>query len=213
MAVVKIIARRKLQDIYRRRREAGARRGGIVATAGAFGVAALVWAAVAIADEIDCNGGGQRCNGTQFDDFITGSSQKDAIKAKDGQDDTYAGKGNDTVEAGDGQDYVEGGKGDDKISGGDGPDVGIVGGLFGGPGGDIIEGGDEDDDIYGGTGKDVLTGGPGNDQLDGIEENLETGTTGNDKKDRFSCGPGFDTVFVDSKDDPPNDCEDVVPER
>ena len=41
---------------------------GFVAAAGAVGVAALVWAAIAIADEIDCGGGGKQCNGTQFDD-------------------------------------------------------------------------------------------------------------------------------------------------
>ena len=182
-----------------------------LATAGVLGVATLVWAAIAIADEIDCGGGGKQCNGTQFDDTITGSSKADGINAKAGQDDTYAGRGNDVVEGGDGQDYVDGGKGDDKISGGDGPDVGIVGGLFGGSGDDTVSGGDDDDDIYGGTGKDVLLGGPGNDQLDGIDENLKNSKA--PTKDRFSCGSGFDTVFVDSKDDPPNDCEEVIPAR
>ena len=117
-------------------------RRGIVAAAGAFGVAALVWAAVAIADEIDCKGGGKQCNGTPFDDSITGSQKTDGINAKAGNDETYAEKGNDTVEAGAGNDYVEGGKGDDKISGGDDGDEFLIGGLFGGPGDDTIEGGD-----------------------------------------------------------------------
>ncbi len=101
----------------------GLMRRGIVATAGALGVAALVWAAVAIADEIDCSGGGKQCNGTPFDDSITGSQKTDGINAKAGNDETYAEKGNDAVEAGDGNDYVEGGKGDDKISGGDDGDA------------------------------------------------------------------------------------------
>ncbi len=82
-----------------------------------MGVVALVFAAVALADEITCNGG--KCNGTQFDDTITGSSKKDGINAKAGNDEVYAKKGNDTVELGDGNDYIEGGKGDDTISGGD----------------------------------------------------------------------------------------------
>ena len=47
-------------------------RRGIVAAVGALGVAALVWAAVAIAADVDCKGGGKQCNGTPFDDSITG---------------------------------------------------------------------------------------------------------------------------------------------
>ena len=69
------------------------------AALGAMGVVALVWAAVAFADEINCGGGGQQCNGTPFDDTITGSSKKDGINAKGGNDETYAGRGNDVVEA------------------------------------------------------------------------------------------------------------------
>lgn len=178
-------------------------RRGFVAVAGAFGVAALIWAAVAIADEIDCGGGGKQCNGTQFDDTITGSSKADGINAKAGQDDTYGGKGNDVIEGGDGQDYVEGGKGDDKISGGDDNDQYILGGLWGGPGDDTIEGGDGPDDVHGEAGKDVLTGGPGDDQVDAIDEGTAT-------KDRISCGAGFDTALVDFRDKPPNDCEEIV---
>ena len=39
-----------------------------------MGVVALIFAAVAIADEITCDGG--KCNGTQFDDTITGSIEE-----------------------------------------------------------------------------------------------------------------------------------------
>jgi hypothetical protein len=39
-----------------------------MAAVGGIGVTALVWAAIAHADEIDCDGG--RCAGTQFDDTI-----------------------------------------------------------------------------------------------------------------------------------------------
>ena len=52
---------------------------------------ALAMAAVALADEINCKGGKQ-CNGTQFDDTITGSSKKDGINAKAGNDEVYAGR-------------------------------------------------------------------------------------------------------------------------
>lgn len=182
-----------------------------MAAAGAFGVAALVWAAVALADDINCNGGGMQCNGTQFDDTITGSNKADGIKAKGGHDDVEGLKGNDVIDAGSVNDYVDGGPGDDKINGGDDSDQFIIGGLFGGSGDDTVQGGDGDDDVYGGTGKDVLVGGPGDDQLDGIDENLRKGKGAKaPTKDRFSCGPGFDTAIVDSKDKPPDDCEELV---
>jgi Ca2+-binding RTX toxin-like protein len=179
---------------------------GILAAAGTVAVAALVWAAIAIADEINCNGGGKQCNGTPFDDTITGSRKADGINAKGGHDDIYAKNGNDTVEGGDAIDYVEGGKGDDKISGGDDGDAFITGGLWGGPGDDTIEGGDGADDVHGEAGHDVLLGGPGDDLVDGVGD----GNT----KDRLSCGGGnFDTALADSKDRVSSDCEDVVPER
>jgi Ca2+-binding RTX toxin-like protein len=176
---------------------------GILATAGTIGVAALIWAAVAIADEIDCSGGGKQCNGTPFEDTITGSSKADGINAKGAHDDVYGEKGNDVIEGGGDNDYVEGGKGNDKISGGEGGDAFITGGLWGGPGDDTIEGGDGDDDVHGEAGEDVLTGGPGNDQVDGIEE-------GNATKDRLSCGAGTDEAFVDHKDKVADDCESVI---
>lgn len=177
----------------------------ILTTAGALGVAALVWAALAFADDIDCHGGGKRCNGTQFDDSITGTNKVDGINAKGGNDEAYANKGNDIVEMGDGNDYVEGGKGDDKISGGDDGDAFLIGGLWGGPGDDTIQGGDGADDVHGEAGKDVLLGGPGDDQVDGVGDN--------NTKDKLSCGPGSDTAFADTKDKVDADCEDVVPER
>ena len=176
----------------------------VLSTAGVLGVAALVWAAIAIADEIDCHGGGKQCNGTSFDDSITGTNRADGINAKGGNDETYAKSGNDTTESGAGNDYVEGGKGDDKISGGDDGDAYLIGGLFGGPGDDSIEGGDGGDDMYGQAGKDILLGGPGDDQLDA------SGYGDDNTKDRLACGQGFDTVFANSKDNVPDDCEDVI---
>ena len=179
----------------------------IVAAAGAIAIAALVWAAVAIADDISCNGGGKQCNGTPFEDVITGSRKADGINAKGSHDDIYAKNGNDTVEGGGDNDYVEGGKGDDKISGGDGGDAFLIGGLWGGPGDDTIEGGDGADDVHGEAGHDVLLGGPGDDQVDGTDDEGNT-------RDRLSCGGGdFDTAIADPKDKVASDCEDVVPAR
>jgi Ca2+-binding RTX toxin-like protein len=177
----------------------------MMATAGVLGAGALVWAAIAIAADVDCSGGGKQCNGTPFDDEITGTRKVDAINAKAGNDSSYGKNGNDTVESGAGNDYVEGGKGDDVISGGDDSDQFIIGGLFGGPGDDTISGGDGDDDAYGEAGKDVLSGGPGADQLDGTD-------LGADTRDRLNCGGGVDTAIVTPKDKT-SDCEDVIPER
>jgi Ca2+-binding RTX toxin-like protein len=184
------------------------RRAATAALAG-VGVAALVWAAVALADVIDCGGGGKKCNGTEFDDEITGSSKKDVINAKDGFDEVYAGRGNDAIDGGDYIDFVEGGKGDDLVTGNDGDDQGIIGGLFGDKGDDTVQGNAGDDDLYGGSGKDGLVGGQGNDQLVGAR----AGTAGPDgAKDVLSCGPGFDVAIYDGKDKVDNDCEDQVPE-
>ena len=171
-------------------------------------VVALVWAAIALADEIQCKAGKQ-CNGTAFEDTITGSSKKDGINAKAGNDEIYAGNGNDVIEAGDGLDYVEGGKGDDKISGGDGDDRFLIGGLFGGKGNDMVTGGDGNDDLYGDKGEDVLVGGAGDDQLVGAGAN--PGDDGS--KDRLTCGPGFDTAIVGRKDKYDESCEDIVNEK
>jgi hypothetical protein len=60
------------------------------------------------------------------------------------------------------------------------------------------------DDTYGEAGHDVLLGGPGDDQLDA------SGFGDDNTKDRLSCGGGFDTVFANSKDKVPSDCEDVI---
>jgi Ca2+-binding RTX toxin-like protein len=182
------------------RRVAGAALSGI-------GVVALVWAAIALADDVQCKAG-KKCNGTEFEDTITGSKKADGINAKAGNDEVYGENGNDVIEAGDGLDYVEGGKGDDKISGGDDDDRYLIGGLFGGKGDDMVTGGDGDDDVYGDAGEDVLVGGDGDDQL--VGSGAEPGDDG--FKDRMTCGPGLDTAIVGHKDKADESCEDIVPE-
>lgn len=175
---------------------------------GAISVAALVWAAIAFADDVQCKAG-EKCNGTAFEDTITGSSKKDGINAKAGNDEIYAGGGNDVIEGGPGLDYVEGGKGDDKISGGDDDDRFLIGGLFGGKGDDMVTGGNGNDDLYGDKGEDVLVGGGGDDQLVGAGAN-----PGDDGfKDRLTCGPGFDTAIVGNKDKYDESCEQIILER
>lgn len=160
------------------------------AVLGGVGVAALVWAALAIAADIDCSGGGTKCKGTSEDDFIIGSNKKDVIDGKSGND------------------FADGRKGDDRISGGDDSDEYLIGGLFGGKGDDLIEGGDGNDDLYGDAGEDVLTGGPGDDQLVGAGAE-----PGDDRsKDRMSCGAGNDVAIKGVKDKVDDTCETVIKE-
>ena len=42
------------------------------------------------------------------------------------------------------------------------------------------------------------------------DDQLDASGFGDNEKDRLSCGPGFDTVFVTPKDNPGSDCEDVI---
>ena len=83
-------------------------------------------------------------------------------------------------------------------------------------GGDTIDGGNGNDTINGGGGNDTIvdngnvpdidniTGGDGNDTI-----NVREGDP-NDAQDKVDCGPGTDTVFIDSTDLRIN-CEIVNP--
>ena len=82
----------------------------------------------------------------------------------------------------------------DRIAGFNGDDT-----LHGAAGGDTIYGGAGRDTIYGGPDKDVVLAGAGEDFVE-----VKDATT-----DRVTCGPGADSVSVDSKDLVAPDCETV----
>ncbi|MEG4291386.1 cadherin-like domain-containing protein [Microcoleus sp. D2B6] len=139
-------------------------------------------------------------------DKIFGKKGKDKIKGNDGKKNKiYGGKDDDDCEGGDdddevkgdrGNDNVKGGKGNDKVNGGKDKDT-----LFGGTGNDTCEGDDGDDSVYGnegdddadgGEGNDAVYGGKGNDDCKGGEGNdAVRGDTGNDD---CEGGDGNDTV-------------------
>lgn len=94
----------------------------------------------------------EQVEGTIFDDYIVGSSDRNELHGNDG---------NDTIYGGGGEDQIWGDGGDDLLVGGDGIPEGDH--LRGGN----IRGGDGDDTILGGNGIEIITGGAGNDSIDG----------------------------------------------
>jgi len=102
---------------------------------------------------IVANAGGGRLFGTQGDDVIVGSDQRDII---------FGRGGNDIICSGDGSDRVYGGRGQDEIFGGAGADW-----LFGQRGDDVLNGEDGNDWLFGAQDDDILNGGQGQDRLFG----------------------------------------------
>jgi Ca2+-binding RTX toxin-like protein len=98
--------------------------------------------------------------------------------------------------------------------------------ITGSIGADTINGRGRGDTIDGGTGNDTINGGRGNDTIVDNDSNVPdidviTGGDGNDTidvregdpndaQDKVDCGPGTDTVFIDSTDLRPN-CEIINP--
>lgn len=115
-------------------------------------------------------------NGTENDDTLLGTGDKDTI---------YGFGGDDSIGGGAKGDDLFGGAGNDSLRGGQGGDE-----LYGEDGEDYLSGGTENDKLYGGTGFDRLVGGDGNDILDGGEGG-----------DRMTGGTGDDIYVVDSLDD------------
>lgn len=97
-------------------------------------------------------------NSTRDEDILVGTSVKDTISGREGNDEIYGLAGNDTISGDDGNDTIYGGSGDDKIDGNNGTDT-----LYGGSGNDNINGNNDNDRIIGGYGADTLTGNGGGD--------------------------------------------------
>jgi Ca2+-binding RTX toxin-like protein len=135
------------------------------------------------------------------------------------QNDTLAGTGSsDWISGMAGSDTIQGGSGDDTLSAAD--EAQTVGTSTDR---DLVVGGDGKDKILGGLGADELRGGLGTDFItEGPENDAATDTVyGGDNDDSIfvasspayadnvSCGPGNDTVEVDSLDVVSADCEQV----
>lgn len=127
-------------------------------------------------------------NGTAGDDTLVGTSRTDDI---------FGHGGNDTVDGARAWDELWGGFGSDSVYGRGGNDT-----LHGEGGNDTLYGGSGDDELRGADGVDVLSGAAGDDRLYDRDGNAA-------ERDRFSCGPGIDTVRADSTDQVLSSCENV----
>jgi hypothetical protein len=110
-------------------------------------VMVVVGAGVALAANINCNGG--NCLGTNRADNITGSnspdtitaaSGNDTVNARGGADQVYGDGANDTLNLGGGADYGEGGRGSNTVNGQGGNDD--VSNVVDGDANDFAAGGD-----------------------------------------------------------------------
>lgn len=89
--------------------------------------------------------------GTEGDDSLIGTANRDDISGEGGDDTVVGGDGDDSLRGGDGTDIVDGGAGDDEVRGGDQSD--------------LVLGYDGNDTAYGGSGDDLVLGEAGNDAL------------------------------------------------
>jgi Ca2+-binding RTX toxin-like protein len=141
-------------------------------------------------------------NMTEEDDTVTGSSEKNIIYAKNGNDRLAGEAGNDFLYGKEGADGIDGGDGDDMIYGGSGEDY-IRGDrgkdtLFGSEGSDRLFGGDGNDRIFGDEGNDYIEGNAGSDTLtgnsgsDAFAIDLQTGVANLSKLDEIDLITDFD---------------------
>ena len=134
--------------------------------------------------------------GSEFSDFLDGSTDHNRIDGLDGNDEITVGDGVDILNGGADNDKLYGGNygdhllgedGNDKLYGDDGDDR-----LKGGAGDDILEGANGADTLHGGADNDTLTGGNGDDALFGqAGDDQLTGGAGDDT---LNGGDGADTV-------------------
>ena len=135
-----------------------------------------------------CDGIKATIVGTNHDETINGTNQRDVIVARAGKDKINPKKGNDLICAGDGVDTVSGSGGNDRALGQEGADT-----LKGGDGNDKLLGGAKDDKLYGHAHGDILKGGEGSDRLEG-GANADTLYGEGHGKDRLFGNSGFDKL-------------------
>jgi Ca2+-binding RTX toxin-like protein len=132
--------------------------------------------------------------GTQGDDTLDGTAEKDYI---------YGYGGNDIISGLEGGDRIRGGKGDDTIHGDQGNDR-----IRAGSGNDLIFGDDGNDVLIAGRGNDTLTGGPGKDTFncgEGIDTVTDASTAENDNV-TATC----ENTSSSSSPPPPSTTDDIT---
>ena len=98
--------------------------------------------------------------GTEGDDKLTGTAEKDYIYGYGGADIISGLDAGDQIRGGNGDDTIHGDKGNDRIRGGSGNDM-----IFGDDGNDVLIAGRGDDTLTGGPGKDTFNCGEGIDKV------------------------------------------------
>lgn len=132
-------------------------------------------------------------SGTNSNDLITGSDDREQIYGMDGDDTINGGAGDDQIIGGDGRDTLNGGDGQDIIEGGLDRDL-----ILAGDGNDVVSGGRGIDRVYLGGGNDTFeddsqSGENGSDFVDGGQGDDWIGMSGGD--DEVVGGDGDDTIF------------------
>ncbi len=118
---------------------------GLVLAALVFLVALIWFTPVAGAAIIDCDVVGV-CEGTDFDDDISGTGGYDEIRAREGDDFARGGGSGDDIFGGVGADVLKGGGGDDAVHGSYGNDTLRL--ASDDQGGDFADCGDGDDEVF-----------------------------------------------------------------
>jgi len=145
----------------------------LVALAAALTGAAPAWEQ----EEPLCHGARATIIGSEGDDVLQGTPERDVIWGGGGDDKIFGSLGNDVICGGPGPDLIHGGRGNDLVDGGPGDYDRVYGDL----GDDKLMGGPGDhDQVSGGLGIDTLNGGPGDDDL----------VDGDYGYDRMDGGPG-----------------------
>jgi hypothetical protein len=179
----------------------------VMLVVGAMAVALVMASGVAWAATVQCQDRVQECLGTPDSDALTGTSERNFIRALAGAD-LARGMG--------GTDGIMGGRGEDTVKGGTDPDPFLWGGEAGPQGqGPFTDA--SDDQVYGGAGGDRVLGGyaqGGTDHVYGEDgdDYMETYQRGRAAelgvkitKEIVNCGAGQDTVVFDK------DIDEVAP--
>jgi Ca2+-binding RTX toxin-like protein len=134
---------------------------GLAAAAAGSSIAAAAEENATIETPI-CHGRQAKIVGTDGDDVLHGTPDRDVIWGGNGEDQIFGSLGNDLLCAGPGADVVHGGRGNDEVDGGAGGADRAIGGL-----GDdkVLGGAGAGDETAGDLGIDIVNGGPGGEDL------------------------------------------------
>jgi Ca2+-binding RTX toxin-like protein len=131
---------------------------GLAIALAALGAVFAMGAAPAEEENPRCQGRQPEIVGTDGDDKLLGTPERDVIWAGLGDDEVHGSLGNDLVCGGPGADLLHGGRGNDTVDGGAGDRDQVIGDL----GDDMLMGGPgEFDEVAGSLGIDTISGGTG----------------------------------------------------